>query len=146
MITIAHINAGKLTHRIRLILIKCGNDTSDLTRANLYKFKPALKEALETRLDEIKTMKSVGSRTIKVFAEWCGAKLPDEKKPAGLRTQVAALKKAMEKLAVLGNGNRYGISKGNIIARDSLTKIDGLERPYNYTREEALRLQKESKQ
>ena len=47
---------------------------------------------------------------------------------AALQTQAERIKEleaALEKLARLGNGERYGNSDGNMIARDALAKFKG---------------------
>ena len=42
------------------------------------------------------------------------------KRIAELEAQLAELREALEKLARLGNGDRYGNSEGNVIAQNAL--------------------------
>lgn len=53
---------------------------------------------------------------------------------AALLRKMHNLSASLEELACLGNGDHYGNSDGNVIARRALQHIDGVERKWNHSR------------
>jgi hypothetical protein len=52
------------------------------------------------------------------------------KRISNLEKAAPAMYEALEKLACLGNGDYYGNSNGNVIAREALENADGKKRKY----------------
>ena len=59
-----------------------------------------------------------------VCCQWCCKRANAEADRDSAREEIERLREVLERLARLGNGDKYGNSEGNMIARAALTKED----------------------